>query len=793
MRRIAFCVCLWIGILRWSGVAAAATTDVVLYASDAVNLHGNWSRASDASAAGGQLLSSADRGWATPDAPLAAPADFFEFSFSAPAGTAYHLWLRLRAAGNSKYNDSVFAQFSDAVDASGSAIHRIGTGSGLDVNLQACSGCALAGWGWMDGAYWLSQPVTVSFATSGPHTLRIQTREDGVQLDQVVLAGAGSVSSPPGQPLNDQTIVAKPPPTTASVSSPFTGTAAAIPGVVRVADFDSGGEGVAYHDTTAGNSGGAYRQSDVDLEPSTDAGFNIGWIAAGEWLNYHVNVSAAGTYLVTFRVASAGAGGTFHLEMNGTPVTGPITIPATGGWQAWQNVTTPASLSAGSQVARLVMETGGPSGPVGNIGSMQFTAAVASAPAPFSGTPVAVPGTVRAENFDDGGEGVAYHDTTRGNSGGAYRQTDVDLESNSSGGYDVGWTAAGEWLNYSVNVTLSGAYTITFRVAASGAGGRFHLEMNGVNVTGSLAIPDTGGWQTWRTVSATASLIAGLQTARLVIDADGSVAAGNFDSLTFAVATASTPASGNGGTTMTVGPGGDLQAAINSAQPGDTILLTPGAVYAGSFVLPLKAGSGYITIRSAAPDSALPADGVRITPTSLPQLPRVQGGAAGMPAFTTAAGAHHYRLLFLEIVNTYRANNIVELGDSGAGQNSLAVVPHDLIVDRCYIHGDATTGQKRGIALNSAATSIVNSYISDIKSATEDAQAIMIWNGPGPFTIANNYLEASGENFMVGGADPAIPNLPVQSWRCRQTALLLPAVAARRHALVPAVSMHLRA
>jgi hypothetical protein len=130
-----------------------------------------------------------------------------------------------------------------------------------------------------------------------------------------------------------------------------------------------------------------------------------------------------------------------------------------------------------------------------------------------------------------------------------------------------------------------------------------------------------------------------------------------------------------------------------------------------------------------------------------------------MPAFVTEAGSHNYRLMFLEIVSTYVENNIVEIGDGNAAQHSLSQVPHDFVIDRCYIHGDASNGQKRGIALNSASTSIVNSYISDIKSPNEDTQAIMAWNGPGPYTIENNYLEAAGENLMVGGADPFITGL----------------------------------
>jgi hypothetical protein len=209
--------------------------------------------------------------------------------------------------------------------------------------------------------------------------------------------------------------------------------------------------------------------------------------------------------------------------------------------------------------------------------------------------------------------------------------------------------------------------------------------------------------------------------------------------------------------TVTVPPGGDLQAAIDSAQPGDTILLTPGATYQGSFNLWAKAGDGFITIRSAAPDSSLPGDGVRMTPGYVSQLPRVQGGFGGLPAFVTSAGAHHYKLQFLEVTNTYPDNSIIELGDAQASDPS--VLPHDLVIDRCYIHGDAVNGQKRGIAINAAATTIVNSYISDIRSPDEDSQAIVGWNGPGPFTIENNYLEAAGENVLFGGADPAIPNL----------------------------------
>jgi hypothetical protein len=213
--------------------------------------------------------------------------------------------------------------------------------------------------------------------------------------------------------------------------------------------------------------------------------------------------------------------------------------------------------------------------------------------------------------------------------------------------------------------------------------------------------------------------------------------------------------------TIRVSAGGDLQEAINRARPGDTIVLDAGATYVGNFVLPLKSGGGdaFITLRSSAGDSVLPGSNQRIDPSYAPHLPKLRSPNTA-PALSTAPGAHHYRLVFLEFqANANGIGDIVTLGDGSSAQNSLAQVPHDLIVDRCYIHGDPKLGQKRGIALNSAKTDIVNSHVSDIKVVGQDSQAVGGVNGPGPFTISNNYLEGAGENVMFGGSDPSIPNL----------------------------------
>ena len=215
------------------------------------------------------------------------------------------------------------------------------------------------------------------------------------------------------------------------------------------------------------------------------------------------------------------------------------------------------------------------------------------------------------------------------------------------------------------------------------------------------------------------------------------------------------------GQTLVVSAGGDLQAALNSAQPGDLITLQAGAIYTGNFILPAKAGSGWITIRSSAPDSALPASGTRLTPSFAPQLPKLLS-PNGAAVLATAPGAHHYRLLGLEVAlapGVNYGNGLVLFGDGSSAQHSLDLVPHDLILDRCYLHGTPTAELRRGVALNSSASAVIDSYIAEIHQSGSDAQAICGWNGPGPFKLVNNYLEASGENVMFGGADPAIANL----------------------------------
>ena len=222
------------------------------------------------------------------------------------------------------------------------------------------------------------------------------------------------------------------------------------------------------------------------------------------------------------------------------------------------------------------------------------------------------------------------------------------------------------------------------------------------------------------------------------------------------------------GRSIRVGPRDNLQGALNSAKPGDVVLLAPGATYRGNFVLPSRrCGQGWTTVRTDLPDDSLPGPDVRITPTTAARLAKLVT-PNGQPALKTANPTCQWRIVAVEVTGTLRESSLqyglVWLGDGGSAsdgetQTSLARVPTDLVLDRVYVHGTPTLNSFRCLALNSARTAVVNSWLSECHARGFDSQAIAGWNGPGPYLIENNLLEGAGENVMFGGADAAIANL----------------------------------
>jgi len=224
------------------------------------------------------------------------------------------------------------------------------------------------------------------------------------------------------------------------------------------------------------------------------------------------------------------------------------------------------------------------------------------------------------------------------------------------------------------------------------------------------------------------------------------------------------------GSTIVVGDGGDFQAALNSANPGDIITLNAGSVYTGNFSLPVKSGSSYIYIRSSA---SLTTEGTRVTTGDLTGFPKI-ATANTAATIQAEAGAHHYRFINCDIKSGATATNggLVCLG-TGSETNANNF-PHHIILDRCGVRGSSVNGGRRGVMFAGSHQAVIDSYVSDWKEVGADTQAIAGWTGLGPYKIVNNYLEGAGENVLFGGADAAIHNLTPSDIEIRNNLLFKP-------------------
>jgi hypothetical protein len=207
--------------------------------------------------------------------------------------------------------------------------------------------------------------------------------------------------------------------------------------------------------------------------------------------------------------------------------------------------------------------------------------------------------------------------------------------------------------------------------------------------------------------------------------------------------------------------GSNLQTAINNAQPGDELLLAPGATYTGLFYLPKKATSSqWIVIRTDLTDATIGYPGTRMTPSraATARLAKIVGNQV-YGAMSTNIGASHYRFTGVEFASAVTGvNAIVRFGDNTSAQYDAATTANNMILDRVYIHGTSSQDVKRCVMLNSATSAVVDSWLSDCHSNQGDSQAIVGWNGPGPFLIQNNHLEAGHEVVMFGGGDMTTRN-----------------------------------
>ncbi len=244
---------------------------------------------------------------------------------------------------------------------------------------------------------------------------------------------------------------------------------------------------------------------------------------------------------------------------------------------------------------------------------------------------------------------------------------------------------------------------------------------------------------------------------------------------------ADTPAPGN---VISVAKGGDFQQALNSAKCGDTIALQAGAVFTGSFMVPAPTcdNGHWIIVRTSAPDSSLPPEGTRISPcyagvSSLPGRPafnctstnnvlaKLVFSGEGSGPVTLADGANHYRFIGLEITRTPATGIVYNLVFSHGN------AADHIIFDRSWLHGTAQDETERGIMLSGTTyVAVVDSYFGDFHCVAKtgvcvDAQAIGGGLGDlpsGPYKIVNNFMEASGECFILGGGTATVTPTDVE-------------------------------
>ncbi len=268
-----------------------------------------------------------------------------------------------------------------------------------------------------------------------------------------------------------------------------------------------------YFDTSYGNKGSAEcgeTNLDAGLIPGTDA-CHVGWTVAGEWSEYIVTTETGGDFTIDLRAATAVSGRTVKVTLNGDTIESKLAIPQKG-WQNYAAVSLPVELHPGTNTIRIIH----------NTGSVNIDFFDVKKP----GADVAlVPGRIEAEDYVD------FFDTTPGNSGtAACSTTNVDAQatSDADGDCNIGWTVAGEWLEYVVQADKDADFDLNLRVASAITGKTLGVEIDGKVTANKVAVP-VGGWQAFKTVTLPLSLTAGEHRVRIKFET-GQV---NFNYLEF--------------------------------------------------------------------------------------------------------------------------------------------------------------------------------------------------------------------------------------------------------------------
>lgn len=223
----------------------------------------------------------------------------------------------------------------------------------------------------------------------------------------------------------------------------------------------------------------------------------------------------------------------------------------------------------------------------------------------------------------------------------------------------------------------------------------------------------------------------------------------------------------------TVNAGQSIQSAVDTALDGDVIKVEAGATFRGPVELPAKIGSTGVVIQSSRADE-LPQ--VRMSLVDSALMPKILVPHAEQ-AIRTMPGAHHYKFDGIAVLPDAGATilyDLVRFGGSRDEQKTLASVPHHLKMDRCVVGGLPTSNFRSGLSLNSSDTEVTRCYFSEIHAIGDDSQAIISYNTPGRNKVIDCYLEAAGENFMLGGSDSFSSEFIPSDYEIRQCHMFKP-------------------
>jgi len=394
-----------------------------------------------------------------------------------------------------------------------------GAGGEFDLSLRLASGFATPGGVrvLVDDTLWYETPslpntgwwsfvdhqVGAISLAPGTNVVRIEwTGEGQVNFDRIDFAAGVAPTAtpvvvvPPSAPTPEPTAAPTP-----IAQGPFGGSPWPVPGDIEAENYDVGGPGIAYADIEGENKGGAYRTDAVDIWPTSGAaGFTVGSTRANEWTEYTIDAGDGGAFDIALRLATgyAGAGGPggVRVLVDGTVIGQTTQVTGTDWWAFDELMVGQVTLASGTHVIRVEWTDAGQI----NFDRIVVTEIDQLVQAPYVVN--SIPGVIQAENYDLGGDGLAYSDVDEPNIGGELRADSVDIfASFGEAGFAVGAIRDGEWLEYTADVDVAGAYTLKLRLASGAADAGFVRAFVDGALVGSRSIVSTGGWWVWEDIT----------------------------------------------------------------------------------------------------------------------------------------------------------------------------------------------------------------------------------------------------------------------------------------------------